>query len=164
MVLHQSGNTLARTYTYNDVQIQGTVSGNTFIGTWTMAPNRSLPYNAGDVELYMSDDCNSFSGYWRYVSDGGWTGRWTAARVVDKSSETSATGQKSAMDWLDQGIALLNQSRFNEATQAFDRAIDIDPQSNVGGTSGGYSSKNWIYNGIVTFSNNSGESIDDAIV
>ncbi len=39
-----------------------------------------------------------------------------------------AFGQTTAMDWLDKGLLLYNQSKYDEAIEAYDRAIEIDPQ------------------------------------
>ncbi len=41
----------------------------------------------------------------------------------------SACGQQNAEDWNNKGYALLNQSNYDEAIQAFDNAIEIDPQN-----------------------------------
>jgi len=38
------------------------------------------------------------------------------------------SGQQTAEEWLNQGIALGNQGKFDEAIQAFDEAIRINPQ------------------------------------
>jgi|GEM_PF-2615910 len=81
MEFQQSGNTLTGTYAHDDGRIQGTVSGNKFTGTWTEVPTRSPPSDAGDAEFTLSDDCNSFSGKWRYGSSGGWSGDWTGTRT-----------------------------------------------------------------------------------
>ena len=40
---------------------------------------------------------------------------------------TPAFGQTTAEDLLDQGNALLNQSKYDEAIQAFDKAIQLKP-------------------------------------
>ncbi len=40
----------------------------------------------------------------------------------------SASGQQTAEEWLNEGLALYNQSRYDEALQAYDKAIEIDPQ------------------------------------
>jgi hypothetical protein len=76
MVLQQSGSTVTGTYTSNQGQIQGTASGSKLTGTWSEAPSRAPPGDAGDIEFTMSDDCNSFSGNWRYGSSGDWSGSW----------------------------------------------------------------------------------------
>jgi len=38
MVITQNGNQVSGTYTYDNGMISGTVSGNTFIGTWAEFP------------------------------------------------------------------------------------------------------------------------------
>jgi hypothetical protein len=37
-------------------------------------------------------------------------------------------GQTSANDWFDKGIALYNQGKYDQAIQAYDKAIEINPQ------------------------------------
>jgi hypothetical protein len=84
MVFQQAGSTVTATYTHDQGRIQGTVSGNKLTGTWSEAPTYSPPKDAGDVELTLSDDCNSFSGKWRYGSSGSW-GDWTGKRITTES-------------------------------------------------------------------------------
>jgi hypothetical protein len=79
MIFQQTDSTATATYTHDQGRIQGTVSGNKLVGTWSEAPSYSPPNDAGDVELNLSDDCNSFSGKWRYGSSGTW-GDWTGTR------------------------------------------------------------------------------------
>jgi hypothetical protein len=67
-------------YTHDSGKITGLVNNNVLIGTWSEAPSYSAPKDAGDVEFRMSDDCNSFSGNWRYGSSGSWSGGWTGTR------------------------------------------------------------------------------------
>jgi len=40
-----------------------------------------------------------------------------------------AFGQTTAEEWFDKGVNLSNQSRYNEAMKAFDKAIELNPQS-----------------------------------
>lgn len=37
-------------------------------------------------------------------------------------------GQTNATDWFAEGLSLYNQDRFEESVQAYDKAIEIDPQ------------------------------------
>ena len=39
-----------------------------------------------------------------------------------------AFGQMTAEDWYDKGVNLSNQSNYNEALIAFDKAIELNPQ------------------------------------
>jgi len=80
MVLQQSENEVSGTYTHDQGRIQGIVSGGKLVGTWSEAPSYSPTSDAGDVELTMSQDCQSFSGNWRYGSEGGWSGGWIGTR------------------------------------------------------------------------------------
>ena len=82
MHLSQTGNQVTGTYENDDGQIVGTVSGNVLTGTWSEAPTYSPANNdAGDVELTISPDGNSFTGHWRYGSSGGWAGSWSGNRI-----------------------------------------------------------------------------------
>ncbi len=81
MVLQQSGNTVTGNYSWDDGRISATVSGNKLIGTWSESPSYSPPSDAGDFEFALSDDCKSFSGNWRYGSEGGWSGEWSGSRI-----------------------------------------------------------------------------------
>jgi tetratricopeptide (TPR) repeat protein len=38
------------------------------------------------------------------------------------------SGQLNATDWFNTGITLYNQNRFNDSMQAYDKAIEINPQ------------------------------------
>lgn len=82
MKLTQSGATVTGTYTHDKGKITGTVKGNALIGNWSEAPSYLEPGDAGDVELELSEDGNSFSGRWRYGSSGGWyENGWIGTRV-----------------------------------------------------------------------------------
>ena len=79
--LIQSGVSVTGTYAHDNGRIKGTIRGNVLIGKWSEAPSYSEPHDAGDVELELSEDGNSFSGRWRYGSSGEWDGVWTGTRV-----------------------------------------------------------------------------------
>jgi len=80
MNLQQSGNRVTGSYTHDQGRIDGTATGSRLVGTWSEAPSYSPPGDAGDVELTMAEDCQSFSGSWRYGSEGDWSGSWTGSR------------------------------------------------------------------------------------
>jgi hypothetical protein len=75
MILTQTGTNVTGTYDYDDGIITGTVSGDTLTGTWAEAPSYAPPHDAGDIEFVMSADGRSFTGKWRYGSEGSW-GNW----------------------------------------------------------------------------------------
>ena len=81
MKLTQNGSSVTGTYTWDEGKIEGTVSGSTLRGTWSESPSYAPPDNAGDFEFTLSSDGNSFSGKWRYGSDGDWDGDWTADKI-----------------------------------------------------------------------------------
>ncbi|MFQ5570614.1 MAG: hypothetical protein ACE5G0_13105 [Rhodothermales bacterium] len=80
MTLTQDGASVTGTYTHDEGRIEGTIINGVLIGTWTEAPSRTPPNDAGDVELTLSADCMEFSGSWRYGSTGTWNGGWTGTR------------------------------------------------------------------------------------
>jgi hypothetical protein len=87
MILTQSGNQVTGVYDVSagnnwvGERISGTVSGNTFTGTWSEAPSYLPPDDAGDIILTLSGDGTTFSGKWRYDSTGDWTEDWTGQRI-----------------------------------------------------------------------------------
>ena len=81
MHLTQTGGWVSGTYGLLGERIEGTVSGNTLVGTWSEPPSYSPPTDAGEVEFTISADCNSFTGQWRYGYEGDWDGIWTGTRV-----------------------------------------------------------------------------------
>jgi hypothetical protein len=81
MTLVQTGSSVTGNYTHDSGKISGTVSGNKLVGTWSESPSYSAPNDAGDVELTLSSDENSFTGSWRYGSSGSWDGSWTGTKV-----------------------------------------------------------------------------------
>jgi hypothetical protein len=90
MTITQSGDKLIGEYTHDKGKIEGVVNGDVFIGTWSESPSYAEPNDAGDVELKLSKDGNSFEGNWRYGSDdSSWSGGWTGTRV-EQSTTTSS--------------------------------------------------------------------------
>lgn len=83
MVLVQSGSQVTGTYTHDQGRIVGTVFGNKLTGTWSEAPSYSPTQDAGSMQLVMSEDGSSFSGYWMYGYDKArWDGDWTGTRAL----------------------------------------------------------------------------------
>ncbi|AET63601.1 hypothetical protein Mhar_0210 [Methanothrix harundinacea 6Ac] len=87
MELQQHGNnTVTGTYTHDNGRISGTILGDVLIGTWSEDAQEDPympPYNAGEVEFTISDDCSSFDGRWRYGSSGEW-GSWSGTRIMER--------------------------------------------------------------------------------
>ncbi len=81
MVLSQVGNQVTGTYEHSNGHIIGTVSGTVLTGTWSEQPSYSPPDDAGDVQLTISSDGNSFTGGWRWGSSGGWTMNWNGTKI-----------------------------------------------------------------------------------
>ncbi|VVB70018.1 Beta-barrel assembly-enhancing protease [uncultured archaeon] len=72
------------------------------------------------VDVYL-DGQKVFTEYFSISED-----RSTAPSGYQPSAPVA--GQSEAASWLNQGIALANQSKYDEAIQAFDKAIKINPQ------------------------------------
>jgi hypothetical protein len=72
MELTQSDGSVTGTYEFDQGQIQGTVEGNKLVGTWAEAPTDGGFAREGEFEFTMSPDGNSFTGRWRYDSEGDW--------------------------------------------------------------------------------------------
>ncbi len=98
MVLTQTGSKVSGTYTHDQGKISGTVSGNTLTGTWSESPSYSPPGDAGEVELVMSEDGKSFTGKWRYGSEGSW-GSWDGGTRVTDVIVTRPTDYDHASSW-----------------------------------------------------------------
>ncbi|MDD3705393.1 MAG: copper amine oxidase N-terminal domain-containing protein [Clostridiaceae bacterium] len=81
MVINQNGASITGTYTHDEGRLNGTVSGEVFTGTWSESPSYSPPNDAGDMELTMSADGKSFTGKWRYGSEGSW-GEWEGGKRI----------------------------------------------------------------------------------
>lgn len=80
MRLVQSDGTVTGDYDNDEGQISGTVTGNVLSGSWTEAPSRQPPSDAGSIEFTMADDCQSFTGKWSYGPDGELGGDWPGTR------------------------------------------------------------------------------------
>jgi len=81
MDLRQGGLSVSGAYTHDKGKITGFVEGNVMTGTWSESPTYGPDHDAGDLELVLSEDGQSFSGRWRYGSKGGWSGSWNGTRV-----------------------------------------------------------------------------------
>ncbi|MEA4845835.1 MAG: hypothetical protein VB106_01235, partial [Clostridiaceae bacterium] len=90
MVITQEVASVAGTYTHDSGKISGTVSGNIFTGTWSESPSYSPPRDAGDMELTMAADGKSFTGKWRYGSEGSW-GNWEGGKRITEVIPAPAT-------------------------------------------------------------------------
>jgi hypothetical protein len=84
MHLFQSGSGVTGSYTWDDGKLEGSLSGSTFAGRWAEAPSYSEPRDAGEVEFIFSEDCTSFSGKWRYGSEGAWREDWSGTKLEEE--------------------------------------------------------------------------------
>lgn len=81
MTLWQSGNAVTGEYTHDNGKIEGTVSGSVLTGKWSEAPTYQPARDAGDFVFTISTDSNSFTGQWRFDSNGDWMGDWSGTRT-----------------------------------------------------------------------------------
>jgi len=91
MELTQKGNKLTGTYTHQNGQVAGTVSGNTFDGTWTQPGNN----RSGDFQFTMSADRLSFNIKWRYAGETNWSTGDNGTRIslLPYTGNQSYTGE-----------------------------------------------------------------------
>lgn len=110
MVLTQTGSTVTGTYTHDQGRINGMVSGNTLTGTWSESPSYDPPSDAGDVELVMSADGKSFTGKWRYGSEGSW-GVWEGGtRITEVITAAPPKDYGNASSWAVSELDMAAQS------------------------------------------------------
>jgi hypothetical protein len=50
------------------------------VGTWSQSPSYAPPADAGDFEFTLAADGQSFTGRYRYGSDGTWFTTWNGTR------------------------------------------------------------------------------------
>ncbi len=72
MVLSFSGDRVTGEYESDDGRIEGTVSGRLMTGIWAEEPSYAPPNDAGQFEFTLAEDGRSFTGRWRYGSEGSW--------------------------------------------------------------------------------------------
>lgn len=72
MELEFAGELVTGQYDHDEGRIDGIVSGPVITGTWSEAPGYAPPSDAGQFEFMLSEDGRSFTGRWRYGSDGEW--------------------------------------------------------------------------------------------
>ncbi|MEZ5333914.1 MAG: hypothetical protein R2741_01030 [Methanolobus sp.] len=100
MTFWESNGKLYGEYTHDEGRLEGVVNGDVFIGTWSESPSYAEPNDAGDVEIKLSSDGNSFEGNWRYGSDSSsWSGGWTGTRIGQATSSTSAAPSAVTPGW-----------------------------------------------------------------
>ncbi|SFM22166.1 hypothetical protein [Methanolobus profundi] len=93
MEFWESGGKIYGEYTHDSGKLEGVMNGDVFIGTWSESPSYAGPSDAGDVELKLSSDGNSFEGNWRYGSDSSsWSGGWTGTRQSTTATSAALSG------------------------------------------------------------------------
>jgi hypothetical protein len=73
----------------NQKEIEGVASGRMLMGAWTEHPTFRAPDDAGNINLIISEDCQSISGDWRYgfeTENNGWyINEWKATKELDEA-------------------------------------------------------------------------------
>jgi hypothetical protein len=69
-------------YTVDWGALIGKAEEDRLAGKWFDAPTRSEPGDSGDFEFTLSEDCQNFSGNWRYGTSEGWSGEWKGERAI----------------------------------------------------------------------------------
>lgn len=80
VVIVQNGNEVTGTYEHDNGKIKSTIVGNKLTGTWSEAPTYLPPNDAGEFEMILSLDNQSFTGRWRYGKNGNWESGWNGNR------------------------------------------------------------------------------------
>lgn len=119
MTVTQSGDKIIGEYPDDEGKIEGVVNGDTFIGTWSESPSYAEPNDAGDVELKLSKDGNSWTGQWRYGSEGtAWDGVWTGTKIKQSSTTSSSD--------IVPGWYLVEVEDYNEVEEAYNDYYTYD--------------------------------------
>ncbi|MGE5373022.1 MAG: hypothetical protein ACM3QZ_13685 [Solirubrobacterales bacterium] len=72
MRLSQAGGKVTGTYAKNQGRITGTAAGLTLVGTWSEAPDYSVPDHAGSVLFILRPNGKAFAGWYREGALGPW--------------------------------------------------------------------------------------------
>jgi len=80
--LQEKNDVVEGVYTVDWGALRGKSEGDRLTGKWFDAPTRSEPSDSGDYEFTLSEDCQNFSGNWRYGTSEGWSGEWTGKRAI----------------------------------------------------------------------------------
>ena len=79
--LEQNGDVVTGNYEHDGGRISGKVIGNKIIGTWSEGPTYAGPNDAGEFEFTLSPNGKSFTGRWKYGTNGAWQAKpWTGTR------------------------------------------------------------------------------------
>jgi hypothetical protein len=99
MRLESNGATVTGTYEHDEGRIEAVVAGAVLVGMWSEAPSYAPTNDAGQCEFTLQPDGQSFTGHWRYGSDGGWDGSWTAVRIQCAPESPSIPAAPEADRW-----------------------------------------------------------------
>jgi len=80
MDLEQQGNAVSGIYIHDGGTVKGNAIDKNLTGKWFEEPSRAEPDDAGDFELTMAENCQNFTGKWKYGSGEEWSGEWTGKR------------------------------------------------------------------------------------
>ena len=81
-VVTEVGGRLTGTYSHDKGRVTGTATAELFTGTWAEEPTYNGPKDAGNFDLRLSNDGQSFKGNYRYKNtQSGWDGPWNGTKM-----------------------------------------------------------------------------------
>jgi len=121
MELKQDNFKLKGTYDLNKGTVEGVIYGRYFIGKWSQSPSYKPPEDSGNINLILSDDCNSFKNDW-YIND------WNGSRVdYSKPVIVSNTGDIEQLE----GLFYLGNNTMLDIDVPENWSHKIDSRKNV---------------------------------
>ena len=100
IIFQQYDNSVNGSYTYwGEVgEISGTALRNHLVGNWTQTDS------SGTLEFTITDDCDSFAGFWRYGNSGEWEGSWNGTRISLQQLIQEEEDLQNMLDKINQSI------------------------------------------------------------
>ena len=102
MYLNQAGDRVTGWYEYENSDIEGTATGNTLTGTWTVS---GVQYG---FQIVQSSDGKSFSGRYNQGSSSNQGGSWSCTRISTARPPAKSSGQNSQVITQGGGVAVAN--------------------------------------------------------
>ena len=81
LTLRLMGGWVEGAYTLREGVVAGPAGGDRWHGVWAQAPTRAYPNDAGEFDVTLASDCNSFTGRYRAGTSGAWQSGWDGKRA-----------------------------------------------------------------------------------